>query len=146
MKSISRVDILVVDDSDEDRALTSRALGRLNPGLVLLAVRDGTEAVKAVFDDGFVATQVRLCRPKLILLDLKMPLMDGYEFLLKIKSDTRTRTIPVVVFTSSAEESDIEICYRLGANSYIVKPVDSLEFKSTVAAVGDFWMTINKQI
>ena len=139
-----QVEILVVEDNSNDYELTRRALKKINLANKVHWARDGSEALEFVFCTGNYQNRLPDSGPKLILLDLKMPKVDGIEVLQKIKSDPRTRGIPVVMLTSSQEESDIVESYKLGVNSYIVKPVDFQKFMETVSEAGFYWMLINK--
>jgi CheY-like chemotaxis protein len=130
------VEILLAEDNAEDAEMTMRALRRNNIANQLHWVRDGAEALE------YLRTVARA--PKLILLDIKMPRVDGIEVLRQLKADPATRTIPVVVMTSSNEERDVVESYRLGVNSYIVKPVQFEEFMQTVAKIGLYWMLTNR--
>ena len=131
------VEILLVEDNAHDAELTLRALKQRNLANRVHVCRDGAEAID-FFDDASEAGA-----PKVILLDLKLPKVDGLEVLQRLKSSARTRTIPVVVLTSSREEPDIEKAYALGANSYIVKPVDFEAFARAVSDVGLYWLLLN---
>jgi len=143
MSAFEAVEILLVEDNPTDAELTMRALKKNNLANHLMWVKDGTEALDFVFCGGAYAGRSN-GNPKLILLDLKLPKVDGIEVLSRIKSDERTRTIPVVMVTSSAEERDIVESYQLGVNSYLVKPVDFDQFSETVAKAGFYWMLMNK--
>lgn len=132
------VEILLVEDNAHDAELTLRALKQRNLANRVHVCRDGAEAMD-FFDGASEATVT----PKVILLDLKLPKVDGLEVLQRLKSSARTRTIPVVVLTSSREEPDIEKAYALGANSYIVKPVDFEAFARAVSDVGLYWLLLN---
>lgn len=132
---MSEAEILLVEDNPNDAELTTRALKQRNLANQLHVCRDGAEALDYI---ARVATV-----PKVILLDLKLPKVDGLEVLRKLKGDERTRSIPVVVLTSSREEPDIERAYALGANSYIVKPVDFDAFARAVSDVGLYWLLLN---
>lgn len=131
------VEILLVEDNAHDAELTLRALKQRNLANRVHVCRDGAEAMD-FFDDASAGAT-----PKVILLDLKLPKVDGLEVLQRLKSSARTRTIPVVVLTSSREEPDIEKAYALGANSYIVKPVDFEAFARAVSDVGLYWLLLN---
>ena len=131
------VEILLVEDNQNDAELTIRALRKNNLANHLLHLEDGQEALDFLFDE-------KNGMPKLILLDLKMPKVDGIEVLRRLKSDERKKVIPVVVLTSSKEESDIVETYKLGANAYIVKPVDFDQFVKAVAQLGLFWLLLNQ--
>jgi two-component system, response regulator len=130
------VEILLVEDNANDAELTLRALKQRNLANQVHVCRDGAEAIE-FFADGNGAV------PKVVLLDLKLPKVDGLEVLRRLKGNERTRSIPVVVLTSSREEPDIETAYELGANSYIVKPVDFEAFARAVSDVGLYWLLLN---
>lgn len=134
----SIVEILLVEDSMDDAELTIRSLRKNNLANHLLHLRDGEEALNFLFN------QEKSVMPKLILLDLKMPKVDGIEVLRKIKSDDQRKIIPVVVLTSSKEENDIIDSYKLGVNAYIVKPVEFEKFVRAVSELGMFWMLLNQ--
>jgi len=133
------VDILLVEDNASDAELTLRALKKHNLANGVLHLKDGEAALNYLFD-GQGATHL----PKLILLDIKMPKVDGIEVLRKIKGDDRMKMVPVVLLTSSKEERDIAESYRLGVNAYIVKPVDFDKFVKAVADIGFFWLVLNQ--
>jgi len=141
---IKQVEILVVEDNPNDYELTVRALNRINLANKVYWVKDGAEALEFIFCSGKYAKRSMLNGPRLILLDLKLPKVDGMQVLGKIKSDPVTRNIPVVMLTSSQEENDIVESYNLGINSYIVKPVNLQKFMETVSNAGFYWMLINK--
>ncbi len=136
--------ILLVEDNPEDADLTIRSLEKHNLANDLKHVKDGEEALDFVFAQNSYQSREHILRPKLVLLDIKMPKIDGIEVLRTIKSDPRTQEIPVVILTSSQEDPDIKKCYRLGANSYIVKPVDFSSFVNAVVDVGLYWVVLNK--
>jgi two-component system response regulator len=138
------VEILLVEDNPDDEELTLHALKRVNLVNRIDVVRDGAEALEYVFCTGAYAHRVIENGPRLILLDLKLPKVDGLEVLERIKADPRTRMIPVVVLTSSREESDIVESYQIGVNSYIVKPVDFEQFVQSIGQVGLYWVLINQ--
>jgi two-component system, response regulator len=133
------VEILLVEDNPNDAELTLRALQQHRLANRVLVARDGAEAIEFLFGEG-----PRAGVPKVILLDLKLPKVDGLEVLRRLKAEERTRAVPVVVLTSSREEPDIATSYRLGANSYIVKPVDFEAFVRAVADVGLYWLLLNE--
>ncbi len=140
----NEVEVILVEDNPDDAALTIRALKKHNLANKLIHLKDGAEALAFMFaTDEFASRNVEN-KPKVILLDLKMPKINGIEVLEKIKLDNRTRSIPVVVLTSSAEDPDIKKCYELGVNSYIVKPVEFDNFVKTVADLGLYWMLLNQ--
>ncbi len=138
------VDILLVEDNPDDVELTLHALRRHNLANHLEIVRDGAEALDFLFCTGDYSHRRIDDRPRVVLLDLKLPKIDGLEVLRRLKADSRTRMIPVVVLTSSHEERDIVESYQLGVNSYIVKPVDFSQFTETVRQLGLYWLLINQ--
>jgi len=137
------VEILLVEDSTADAEMTMRTLKRRGIANNVQWVRDGVEALDYLFCTGEHSHRVN-GHPKLVLLDLKMPRMDGLQVLERMKADEQTRSIPVVMMTSSREEGDLVASYRLGVNSFVVKPVDFGEFAETVAQVGMYWMIANE--
>lgn len=139
-----QVEILLVEDSATDLELTLRALTKANVANRIEVARDGEEALEFLFAEGRYADRSVEDAPKLVLLDLKLPKVDGLEVLKKIKSDPRTRTTPVVILTSSNEQVDIVESYNLGVNSYIVKPVDFDGFFKAVRSVGLYWLLLNQ--
>lgn len=143
MTEFQHVDILLAEDTATDAEMTIRALRKRGLANSLIWVKDGREALDFLQQVGEFAGRPE-GRPKLILLDIKMPRVDGIEVLRYILDDEHLRTIPVVMLTSSAEERDIVESYKLGANSYIVKPVDPDDFYRVVTEVGLYWMLVNK--
>jgi two-component system response regulator len=139
------ISVILVEDNVDDAALTVRALKKNNLANNLIHLQDGEEALDFIFGEGKYEGRALDNSVKVILLDLKMPKVNGIEVLKRIKSDPKTKTIPVVILTSSAEDPDIKKCYELGANSYIVKPVEFDNFSKTVADLGFYWMLTNKQ-
>jgi two-component system response regulator len=137
------VDILLVEDSDADAEMTIRALRKGSVVNRLVRVHDGVEALEFVFREG-AFTERSGGRPKLILLDLKMPRLGGIDVLRRLKADAATKTIPVVMLTSSAEERDIVESYHLGVNSYLVKPVNFSMFTDVVSQAGLYWAVMNR--
>ena len=133
-----------VEDNDEDAELAIRALKRHRLANTIVHLIDGEQALNFIFGNGDYSKRSILQLPKVILLDLKMPKVNGLEVLAKVKSDPRTKMIPVVILTSSQEDPDIKKCYELGANSYIVKPVEFENFSKTVADLGLYWMVVNR--
>jgi two-component system response regulator len=142
--NINEIEILLIEDNMDDAELTIRALKRKNLANNLIHLKDGAEALDFIFGEGAYTGRDVNTLLKVILLDLKMPKVGGLEVLQKIKSDTRTKNIPVVILTSSAEDPDIKRSYALGANSYIVKPVEFANFSKTIADLGLFWIVVNK--
>ena len=138
-------DILLVEDNADDAELAIHALRREHLANHIFTARDGEEALDFLFCRGAFASRSFDHPPKLVLLDLKLPKVDGIEVLKQLKADPRTRVIPVVVLTSSKEERDLVSSYNLGANSYIQKPVDFEQFRQTVKTVGLYWMVINQR-
>ncbi|MBC8139774.1 MAG: response regulator [Fibrella sp.] len=138
------IEILLVEDSPADVKLTLHAFQQHNIVNQIQVVRDGAEALEFIFCTDRYSERRIEDRPKLILLDLKLPLVDGLEVLRHIKNDPRTQKIPVVVLTSSREESDIVESYKLGVNSYIVKPVDFDQFAYSVKQLGYYWLLLNE--
>jgi len=138
------VDILLVEDNKDDVELTLHALRKENLANNIHVARDGEEALEFMFCNGTHAARSFDHPPRLILLDLKLPKLDGMEVLKRLKADPRTKTIPVVILTSSKEERDLVNGYNLGANSYIQKPVDFDQFRHTVKNVGLYWLLINQ--
>ena len=146
MPDVDTVDILLVEDNLNDGELTLRALKKHNLANNLHWVKDGAEAMDFIFATGAYVQRNITNTPKVILLDLKLPKIDGLEVLRKIKLDDQTRTIPVVILTSSKEEQDIVQSYQWGVNSYVVKPVDFESFAKAVAELGLYWLLINKPL
>ncbi|HEX5417896.1 MAG TPA: response regulator [Chloroflexota bacterium] len=138
------VDILLVEDNPHDAELALHALKQGRVANNIRVIRDGAEALDYIFGTGDHAGRDTAERPRIILLDLKLPLVDGLEVLRQVKQDERTRTIPVVVLTSSREERDIVESYNLGVNSYIVKPVSFEQFADSVRQIGLYWAVLNQ--
>lgn len=141
--SYQQVEILLVEDSRADADMTMRTLKKRGIANNVEWVKNGVEAMEYLFREGAHAGRPGGA-PKLVLLDLKMPLMDGLQVLEKMKADPRTQAIPVVMMTSSREEGDLLASYRLGVNSYVVKPVDFRDFAEMVSEVGMYWMLSNQ--
>jgi CheY-like chemotaxis protein len=138
------VEILIVEDNEDDAHLALRALKKYHVSNHVLWVKDGEEALDYMFFRGEYANRKRGQNPKLILLDLKMPKVDGMEVLEEVRKHPETRSTPVVMLTSSQEERDITESYNLGVNSYIVKPVDFNKFADSIKEVGFYWVVLNK--
>jgi two-component system response regulator len=140
----SDMDILLVEDNPHDAELTLRALKKHHLANKVHVAKDGEEALDFIFGAD-PAADPKCNRLKVILLDLKLPKVSGIEVLKRLKSDDRCKTIPVVVLTSSHEDRDIQECYKLGVNSYVVKPVEFEAFAKTVADMGFYWLLVNKR-
>src|SRR5215470_2232104 len=136
MKAAEEIDILLVEDNPNDAELTLRALRKTDIGARLAIARDGAEALEYLLSGR--------PKPKVVFLDLKLPKIDGIEVLRRVRADERTRSIPVVVLTSSQEERDISECYKLGVDSYVVKPVEFDKFYKAVADLATYWLVLNK--
>jgi len=139
------VEILLVEDNSTDAELAVRALKKSVLGNKLVWVKDGEEALEFIFATGAYSVRQLAKVPSLILLDLRLPKVDGMEVLRRIKSDERTKAIPVVVLTSSNEERDVAESYKLGVNSYICKPIEFEEFVKVVSALGIYWLLVNQR-
>lgn len=146
MKTENKIEILLVEDNPHDAELTMRVLKKNNLSDHILWLKDGTEALDYFFGTGRDAPETIDYAPKMILLDLKLPKTDGLDVLRRLKSDRRTDMIPVVMLTSSREDQDIAQSYRLGVNSYIVKPVDFENFSEAVAQLGKYWLLLNQRV
>lgn len=142
--NVSPVEILLVEDHPADIELTVRALREHNLANHLHVVKDGAAALDFLFATGPYADRKHESSPKVVLLDLKLPKVDGIEVLRRIKSDDRTKTIPVVVLTSSTEQRDLVNSYQLGVNSYLVKPVEFENFEQSVRDLGLYWLLLNR--
>ena len=141
----NEIEILLVEDNPADVELTLHALEANNVSNNVHVVNDGAEALEFIFCTGAYAERSITNGPKVVLLDLKLPLVSGEEVLREMKADTRTRSVPVVVLTSSREERDVAKSYALGANSYIVKPVDFEQFSEAVRELGLYWLLLNER-
>lgn len=144
MTSVDPIDLLLVEDNPRDVELTLHAFGQHKLANRVHVVRDGAEALDFLFAEGDYSGRATMAHPRVVLLDLKLPKVDGIEVLRAIRQDPRTRTLPVVVLTSSQEERDIVEAYRLGVNSYIVKPLDFEKFGKAVSALGMYWLVLNQ--
>lgn len=145
MKITQDVEILIVEDNPNDAEMALRALQKNNLANNVLVVGDGEEALDFIFTKGKFAGRQKNARPKIILLDIKLPKIDGLEVLKEIKSNPETRIIPVIMMTSSREETDMMRSYQLGVNSYIIKPVDFDKFVEAVRELGLYWLLLNQQ-
>ena len=139
------IEILLVEDNASDAEMTIDALKQNNLANKLLHVKDGAAALNFIFSEEEYAGRQMENTLKVILLDLKMPKVNGIQVLQRIRADERTKTIPVVVLTSSNEDPDIRKCYDLGVNSYVVKPVEFDEFHKAISNLGLYWMIVNQQ-
>lgn len=136
--------ILLVEDNPDDEALTIRALNRNHIANEVIVAHDGVEALDYIFGTGLYAGRDISLKPAVILLDLKLPRIDGLEVLRRLRSDERTKLLPVVVLTTSGEEQDLLDSYSLGCNSYIRKPVDFLQFSEAIRQLGMYWLLMNQ--
>lgn len=141
---IDNVEILLIEDNPAEAELAIRSLKKNNLANHLVHIDDGAEALDFIFSKGKYESKTRSVQPKIILLDLKLPKVDGLEILRQIKSNDVTKIIPVVVLTSSNQEKDIIESYRLGVNSYIVKPVNFETFAKAIKELGLYWLVLNK--
>jgi CheY-like chemotaxis protein len=144
MTSKKPVEILLIEDNPDDAEVTLRALNKRNLGNRIEWIKDGAEALHFLFGDGVPPADTDV--PRVILLDLRLPKVDGLEVLAKIKADGRTKHIPVVILTSSTQDADVEKAYALGANSFVSKPVRFEEFADTVEKLGMYWLLVNKPL
>jgi two-component system, response regulator len=138
------VEILLIEDNPSDIKLTLKALQKHSLANKVTVLKDGAEALDFIFAEGMYSDRNNKELPKVIFLDLKLPLVDGIEVLRKLKSEESTKKIPIVVLTSSKESKDIEECYKLGVNSYIVKPLDFEKFIESVSNLGLYWVLMNE--
>jgi CheY-like chemotaxis protein len=142
---MSNKTLLLVEDNPSDEKLTRRAFGKSGSSCEFVVVRDGAEALDYLFGVGRYAEGTRQL-PHVVLLDLKLPRIDGFEVLRRVRDNERTRLVPVVVLTASREEQDVRRSYELGANAYLRKPVDFLEFAETAKVIGAFWLGLNESL
>ncbi len=140
------IEILLIEDNPQDIELTTRSLKKHNLANNMYVVKDGEEALEFLFAKGKYKDRNENNLPKVILLDLKLPKVSGLDVLKKIKNDEQMKTVPIVVMTSSQEESDIVETYKLGVNSYIVKPVDFDKFSKSIVDIGYYWLLLNKSL
>ncbi len=136
--------ILLVEDNPDDEALAIRALKRHHVGNDIVVAHDGVEALDYLFGTGLYAGRDVNMKPSVVLLDLKLPRVDGLEVLRQVRADDRTRLLPVVVLTTSSEEQDLLDSYSLGCNSYIRKPVDFIQFSEAIRQLGMYWLLMNE--
>lgn len=139
------VEVLLVEDNIADAELTIRELKKHNLANNLYHAKDGEEALAVIFSTGKFSGNEKILKPKVVLLDIQMPKINGMEVLAKIKMDERTKPIPVVMLTSSKEDPDIKRCYELGVNSYIVKPVNFENFAEAIKNLGLYWLLLNQR-
>lgn len=144
LQQLNEVEVLLVEDNPSDAELTMRALKKRNLANRLFHAKDGAEALDFVFARGAFSNRKVENGPKVVLLDLKLPKVDGLEVLRCIKSDERTKKIPVVVMTSSREDRDLDTCYSFGVNGYVVKPVEFEDFSRAVSELGFYWLLLNE--
>jgi len=142
--SMNEVDVLMVEDSPNDAELIAHALSKINIANKIFWIKDGEEALEFIFRTGRYASRDESTQLKVILLDLKLPKVNGLEVVAKIKADERTKTIPVVIVTSSQEDKDLKTAYALGVNSYIVKPVNFAGFAQAIKNLGFYWLLLNQ--
>lgn len=140
----NEVEILLVEDNMSDAEMTIRALKKNNIVNSIVHLKDGAQALDFLFAEGEYANRDMNIKPKVILLDLKMPKINGIQVLERVKSDERTKSIPIVVLTSSKEDPDVKTCYSLGVNSYVVKPVKFESFVKAVSELGFYWLLLNQ--
>jgi CheY-like chemotaxis protein len=143
MSGSPAVELLIVEDSPSDLEMTLRALKRAKLAHRVEVARDGAEALEFLFAQGRFSERSIEDVPRVVFLDLKLPKVDGLEVLQRMKADPRTRSIPVVVLTSSSERKDVIECYNLGVNSYIVKPVNFERFSEAISQLGTYWLSLN---
>ncbi|HEY5589297.1 MAG TPA: response regulator [Candidatus Paceibacterota bacterium] len=141
---INQVDVLMVEDNPNDAELIMRALGKINFANKIYWVKDGEEALEFIFCTGKFSNRDIINPPKVIFLDIKLPKVNGLEVAAKIKADERTKMIPLVIVTSSQEESDLRNAYDNGVNSYIVKPIEAANFVKSLSEAGLYWLAVNK--
>lgn len=146
MSEHEEFEIIIVEDDPNDAELITRALRKHNLANKLILLKDGAEALDFLFGKGSFADKCDDGYPKVILLDLKLPKVNGIEVLSKIKSDERTKKIPVVILTSSREDRDLKDAYDLGVNSYVTKPIKFDEFAKVVSDLGMYWLLLNKSL
>ncbi len=144
MSQFDALEILIVEDNPNDAELMTRAFKKHNLGNNLIVVEDGAEALEFLFGRGKFAQRNPMNQPKVILLDVKLPKVSGFEVLQEIRADSRTRTVPVVMMTSSHEDPDVRKAYELGANSCVVKPVEFDAFVQATSRIGLYWLLVNR--
>jgi len=144
MSEFDGIEILLVEDNDRDAELTLRAFKKCNLHNKLYWVKDGVEALEFMSGTGAFADRDPRELPRLILLDLKMPRLNGLDVLRSLKADERTHAIPIIVMTSSNQERDLNACYELGVNGYVTKPIGFAELTEAIARIGKFWLLVNR--
>ena len=144
MENIHNIEIILVEDSIEDANLIMRSLKKNNLSNSIIHLQDGAEALDFMFARGAYKARNIEDKPKVILLDLKMPKIDGLQVLRDLKADDRTKSVPIVIMTSSREDKDLVESYKLGANGYVVKPVSFDNFAKAVADIGIYWLMVNQ--
>ncbi|MFY9309403.1 MAG: response regulator [Bacteroidia bacterium] len=144
INDLHNIEVLLVEDTLEDANLVIRSLKKNNLGNSIIHLQDGEEALDFIFAKGKYASRTVADKPKLVLLDLKMPKVSGLEVLRALKADERTASIPVVIMTSSKEDKDLDESYKLGVNAYVVKPVVFENFAKVVTELGIFWLLVNQ--
>ncbi|HEY1025107.1 MAG TPA: response regulator [Sphingobacteriaceae bacterium] len=142
--NLNKTDILLIEDNADDAGLTIRALRKNNVLNTIIHLSDGEEALNYIFCEGEYHGRNHNELPRLILLDLKMPKVDGLEVLKRVKSDVKTKNIPIIILTSSNENADVEECYRMGANSYLVKPVEFDGYLQAIGTLSNYWLQLNQ--
>jgi two-component system response regulator len=142
-KSKEQIEILLVEDNPDDAQLTMLALEENHIVNHIIHLKDGAEALDYIYNEGIYAGTPAHTKPKVILLDLKMPKVNGLEVLQRLKSDVNMKKIPIIVFTSSDEDPDVKECYNLGVNSYVVKPLNFDQFKKAINEIGLYWAVLN---
>ncbi len=146
MQDYQAIEVLLIEDNPEDAELIMRSLRKNNLGNKIIHLQDGEEALDFIFAKGKYSDRRIEEKPKVILLDLKMPKVGGFEVLREIKADERTKNIPIVIMTSSKEERDIIEGYKMGINSYVVKPLDFEGFSKAISNLGIYWLLINQPV
>ncbi len=145
IKDNKTVEILLVEDNDQDAELAIRSLMKSNVANDIVRLTNGEEALEFIFGEGKYKYRSTGNQPKVVFLDLKMPKVDGLEVLEAVRAQEETRNLPIVILTSSKEENDVARSYRLGANSYVVKPVEFASFAKTVRKIGRYWVLLNQR-
>lgn len=145
MKENKTVEILLVEDNDQDAELAVRALKKSNVANDIVRLKNGEEALDFIFGEGEFEHRSIKNQPKVVLLDLKMPKVDGLEVLKAVRSKEETKNLPIVILTSSKEEQDVIRSYKLGVNSYIVKPVEFASFTKAISEIGMYWVLLNQR-